>query len=260
MAVIEILKYIARRKHNRFSLVATARSLGPKMTNKVVNMQSQMSVLSAMIFLGAPAISLAQGAGSGRAESWEFSAGAIYQDSESASGTGGSSFSMDSELGFAFNVGYNLTDKLALSADFDFIRPDYTAVIANENDPNDTINVNHTLSQFNGRFKGTFNFLEGPFSPFVEVGAGWTYFDSNVASGPPITGCYWHPYWGYICANYYDTFSGTEVTYGGAVGFRYDIAGGGFIKAGYSVYEVDLGGDASNPQLSTVRLEYGWRF
>jgi opacity protein-like surface antigen len=211
-----------------------------------------------VLLLALPGISLAQG--SNRARTWEFSIGGLYQDSESASGTGGSSFDMDSALGLGFNIGYNLTTKFALGADFDFLEPDYTATLADENDPSNTLTVRHSLSQFNGRFKATLHFMEGPFSPFVEVGAGWTYFDSNVADGPPQTGCYWHPYWGYICANYYDTISETELTYGGAVGFRFDFAGGSFVKANYSIYEVDVSGAGADPQLATARVEYGWRF
>jgi hypothetical protein len=212
----------------------------------------------AVLFFALPGISLAQG--SGRAQTWEFAVGGLYQDSESANGAGGSSFEMDSALGLAFNIGYNLTSKFSLSADFDFLEPDYTAILADENNPLNTQTIRHTLSQFIGRFKGTLNLMEGPFSPFVEVGAGWAFLDSNVADGPPVTGCYWHPYWGYICSNYYDTISETEMTYGGAVGFRFEFAGGSFVKANYSIYEVDVSGDGADPQLATARLEYGWRF
>lgn len=213
---------------------------------------------SALLLLMLSGAAVAQGYG--RAQSWEFSMGGLYQDSESANGTGGSSFKMDSALGLAFNIGYNLNDRITLSADFDFLEPDYTAILADENDPTNTQRINHSLSEFIGRFKGTFNFMEGPFSPFVEVGAGWAYFDSNVADGPPVTGCWWHPYWGYICSNYYDTISETEMTWGGAVGFRYDFAGGGFLRANYSLYEVDIDGAGADPQLRTLRVEYGWRF
>jgi hypothetical protein len=96
---------------------------------------------------------------------------------------------MDSALGLAFNIGYNLTSKFSLSADFDFLEPDYTAILAN--DPSNTQTIRHSLSQFIGRFKGTLNLMEGPFSPFVEV---------------------------------------------------------------------DVSGDGADPQLASVRLEYGWRF
>ena len=205
----------------------------------------------------APAIALAQTGN--RAQSWDFSVGGIYQQGDSAAGEGGSSFKVDSAFGFGFNVGYNLTDMFNISADFDFLRPDYKAVLVNETDPTDTLTIDHSMSQFNGRLKGTLNFMQGPFVPYVEVGYGWTYLDSNVADGPPQTGCWWHPWWGYICSNFYNTVSSTETSYGGGLGFRYEIRGGAFVKLSYNLWKLQAGGDAAEPEMETVRLEYGWR-
>jgi opacity protein-like surface antigen len=194
----------------------------------------------AVLLLALPSVTLAQGNSSrGKANSWEFTLGGIYQYGERASGTGGSSLDMSSDLGFAFNLGYHFTNKLALGADFDFLSPSYTAIIADENDPSNTQRIDHKLSQFNGRLKGTCNFIDGPFTPFVEVGLGWTYMDSNVANGPPVTGCWWDPWWGYICSGFYQTFSGTDFSYGGSLGARYDIAGGSFIRASDTLQPVN---------------------
>lgn len=215
----------------------------------------------AVLVLVAPALAYAQNFGStGRAQSWEFSIGGIYQEGDSSSGEGGSSLNVDGELGIAFNVGYNFNERLLLGADFDFIKPDYQAVLVDENNPLNTTTINHSWSQFNGRLKGTFNFMEGPFTPYVEAGIGWTYIDSNVVDGPPITGCWWHPWWGYICSNFYNTFSSTEFSYGAGLGLRYDFVGGSFIKGSYSLWKLDTGGSAADPELKSWRLEYGWRF
>jgi opacity protein-like surface antigen len=213
------------------------------------------------ILLAVPGLSYGQRSISGdRAESWEFSVGAIYQDGERTGGDGGSSLQIDSEIGLAFNIGYNFSDKLALSGDFDYLRPDYTAVLADATDPTNTRQVSHSAEQFNARFKGTYNFVDGPVTPFVEIGFGWTYLDSNVVSGPPVTGCWYHPLWGYICQNYYNTFSSTEFSYGASVGVRFELGTGSFIRASYSAYELDISGDAVKPELTSYKLEYGWRF
>ena len=215
-------------------------------------------LVTIVLLMMSPVLTLAQG--SGRAGNWDFSIGAIYQDRETSNGVGGSSLAIDDALGLGFNIGYNFTNKLSLGADFDFLRPDYTAIIVNVNDPNDTRRIDHTLSQFNGRFKGTFNFLDGPFTPFVEIGAGWTYIDSNVANGPPITGCWWDPWWGERCALFYNTFTSTDFTYGGGLGLRYEFAGGSFIRGNFSVYKLDTGSNSADPELRSFRVEYGWRF
>ena len=75
--------------------------------------------------------------GSSRAQTWDFSLGAIYQQGDSASGDGGSSLEVDDAWGLGLNIGYNFTDHLNLSADFDFLRPDFTAVVIAEPNPPD---------------------------------------------------------------------------------------------------------------------------
>lgn len=96
--------------------------------------------------------------------------------------------------------------------------------------------------------------------PFVEDGIGWSYIDSNVASGPPQGICWWHPWWGYICELFVDTLSSTEFSYGGALGFRYELVGNSFVKASYNYWLLDTGGPRVDPILETFRIEYGWRF
>lgn len=114
-------------------------------------------LLLLVTLLSVPAITLAQG--SGRAHSWDFSVSGIYQQGDSASGDGGSSLEIDDEVGLGFNIGYNWSDNLNFSANIDFLRPDYTAIVVSESNPPDgsmqTTRTDHRLSQFNGRFKGT---------------------------------------------------------------------------------------------------------
>lgn len=214
-------------------------------------------IVIALLALALPALTFAQG---NRAGTWEWSIAAIYQDSASSGAAGGSNLKLDNELGLGFGFGYNFTDKLALSGDFEWLRPDFTATLVNENDPNDRRQINHTMSQFNGRMKGTLTFLSGPLSPYVEAGIGWSYFDSNVADGPPVTGCWWHPWWGYICEGFYNTFDSTEFTYGGALGLRYMMRGGMTLKLSVNQYWVDAGNAGGDPELNAARLELGWTF
>jgi len=210
-----------------------------------------------LLVLAAPALVNAQG---NRAGSWEWSFAGIYQDSSSSGGSGGSSLSVDSELGLGFGFNYNFNNRFALGADLEWLRPDYTAVIVLDEVPPQTETISHNLSQFNGRIKGTWNMMEGPLTPYLEAGFGWTYVDSNVADGPPQTGCWWHPWWGYICSNFWDTYDSTEFSYGGALGLRYIMRGGMMVKLSVNHYELDTGGDRTNPTLNAARLEIGWTF
>ncbi len=49
-------------------------------------------------------------------------------------------------------------------------------------------------------------------------------------------------------------------SYGGALGFRYDMVGNTFIKASYNLWKPDTGRSRADPELETFRIEYGWRF
>ncbi|NCF25650.1 MAG: outer membrane beta-barrel protein [Gammaproteobacteria bacterium] len=204
-----------------------------------------------------PGLAFAQG---NRAGAWEWSIAAIYQDSASSGAEGGSNLKLDSEWGLGINFGYNFTNKLYLGADIEWIRPDFTATLVEDAVDPRTISIDHEMYQFNGRIKGVLTFLEGPLSPFVEAGIGWSYFDSNVADGPPVTGCWWHPWWGYICQNYYSTFSSTEFSYGGALGLRYVLRGGMTLRLSVNQYWIDVGNAGGDPTLNAARLEIGWAF
>jgi opacity protein-like surface antigen len=205
-----------------------------------------------------PLTSFAQGLN--RAGGWEWSAAGVFQQSKKVGSEGGSTLDVDSGIGIGFSVGYNFSNRLTLGFDLDYLRPDYRAVLVDDQVPAGVTTIDHEFTQFNSRIKGTFNFMETPFTPFVEAGIGWTFIDSNVADGPPITGCWWHPYWGYICDSFYSTFTETSFSYGAGVGLRYQFVGGTFIKASYNVWEMDGVGSTDDPTLDAARIEFGWGF
>jgi opacity protein-like surface antigen len=197
----------------------------------------------------------------GYSDTWEWSIAAIYQDSKAMGSENGSSLKVDSAVGLGFNVGYYFTDHFSLGFDFDFLRPDYTAVLVDDTVvPVETTEIRHEMSQFNGRLKASFDFLDGPFRPFVEAGLGWSYFDSNVLDGDPIVGCWWHPWWGYICEGFYQTFNDTVFTYGVGAGFKYRFVGDSFIKMSVNQWQLDGIGAAGDEDLTGARLEFGWKF
>jgi len=219
------------------------------------------SLAIAILIIGAPGLVQAQAyrGSSDRSDTWEWSVAAIYQGSESAGGGGGSALEMDSAWGLGFNIGYNFSNRLALGGELEWLAPDYKATLVSESDPADSLVIDHHFSQFNFRFKGIFNFMEGPFTPYLEAGLGWTYMDSNVADGPPITGCWW-TWYGYVCSNYYSTYSETPFTYGGALGLRYRLQGGTLLKLSYNNYRLDNSGDSADPTLAAWRFELAWGF
>lgn len=211
-----------------------------------------------VFFLAMPGLALAQG---NRSQTWEWSIAALYQQSKNMGGGMGSSLNVKDDYGLGFNLGYNFSNNLAVGFDLDYLSPDYTAILVDDTvSPADKTTINHELTQWNGRLKGIYSFGDGVLQPFVEAGLGWSSFDSNVADGPPIVGCWWHPYWGQICSGYYNTFNNTTFTYGAGLGLRYRFRGGSFLKASYNVWELDDMGGVGDSTISGARLEFGWGF
>ncbi|MEZ5566654.1 MAG: outer membrane beta-barrel protein [Gammaproteobacteria bacterium] len=167
-----------------------------------------------------------------RAQTWDFNVGLFNSDSVTVDGEQGTGLDIDSEVGFSLGGAYNFTNRLALGLDLSWVSPRYKATfLPDTGPPLETISARLDALSIQG--KGTFNFLQGPVTPFIEVGFGWTDIDSNIANGPVSTGCWWDPWWGYICASYFDTYSDTVTTWSGAVGMRWDVNDNFGVKASY---------------------------
>jgi len=194
-----------------------------------------------------------------RARTWDLGVQLFNQDSLTVGGREGSGLDIDSEIGWGFWGNYNFTNRFALGFELNWVRPDYSATFVPEDDP-DPITIDHTLSVFNIQGKGVFNLLEGPITPYVELGFGWTDVDSNVASGPPVTGCWWDPWWGYICSNFFSTYSETLTSWSYAGGVRWDINNYWGIRGSYGVLELDTSSGTENADFDMLKLEVTWRF
>ena len=149
---------------------------------------------------------------------WEFGGELIYQDSADFESDGGSSASLDSDIGLALTFGYRLSERLELTFGLDWNNIDYTADIVAEDVPlvpdGTIIGVDGELESFTPRVGVNFNFMEGPFTPYVSGMIGYAFIDTNIPDGPPSTGCYWDPWYGQICGTWQDTRSTEEFTYG----------------------------------------------
>ncbi len=193
-----------------------------------------------------------------RAQTWEFGIDVIAMSSENLSGTEGSALNVDSEIGWGFMAGYNFTNRFALAFDANWFRPDYSASRIIENTRAiDTIQAELDIVNF--QLKGVFNVLDRALTPFVELGVGWTDVDSNIITGPPTTGCWWDPWWGYICDTFFTTYGDTRTSYMAAAGLRWDLPNGLSLKAAYARQEVDTSRATDDASLDTWRVQLSWR-
>ncbi len=212
-----------------------------------------------IILISALALSATAVAQNDRSDMWEF--GLIISDmsSEALSADMGSSIAIDGDTGFGLSVAYNISNRFAVGADFIWSSPKYTAVLTPDG-PGIPEVINHKMDLFTYTFTGTWNLLDGPLTPYLEANYGWTNIDSNIADQPPITGCWWDPWWGYVCDTFYSTYSKTRTSYGGAAGLRWDSGNGWTLKASYGFLEIDTSKATEKANMDVIRVDLAWLF
>jgi len=191
-----------------------------------------------------------------RYRNWEASLLLQYQTSTSNDFDNGSAIDIDSSTGFGFGFGWNWTERLHLGYRFSLNKPDYSATIVPEDPEEPPQTINYDMSKNSHQFNVTYHFLKGPLTPFIQGGIGWTKLDSNILSRPPTTGCWWDPWWGYICATTWETFKTSQFTYNLGLGLRWDINGALFMRGMWNRQFISL--DNGNMDFDTITLEGGF--
>lgn len=224
------------------------------------------SLLVALIGLGAAlaagtAAAQALGGPSGRGQNWEFYGGLRSQFSEDIGFQGGSQVEVDDDLGFAFGGGYNFDEHLNVSGELAWGNPDYDGTLVSAEDPPEqSVRLAGELDVLALSATATWHFLEGPLTPYVSGTLGYTWIDTNIATGPPETFCWWDPWWGYVCDTFVDTKDEESFTYGLGVGVRWDFDRGWFGRLSYEERWLDVGNANGTPSFGTVHLDVGSKF
>ena len=198
-----------------------------------------------------------------RGDRWQFSVPINFTFSQSIDGQGESSVDVNNDVGWGFAFGYNLTENFYLGGEVTWLRAGYDATIPydddNDQNPDGTTRIGGTLDASSFQAVGQYNFLEGSLlTPFVRANLGGTYTDSNIASGPPVGSCWWHPWWGYICNSWIPTYDRTSFSFGGGIGVRADVSRSFFLELSYNGLWVDFAD--STPGFDGIRLNVGWLF
>ena len=181
---------------------------------------------------------------------WEFGGELIYQDSQDIDGDNGSSASIDSDIGLALTFGYRFSERVELTMGLDWNNVDYTAELVSGTLPI-SVGVDGELESFTPRVGVNFNFMEGPFTPYVNGTIGYTFIDTNIPTGPVQGGCWWDPWYGQICGTWQNTRSLEEFVYGAGVGVRYDVNDAWSVKFEYQKRWIDAD---SSPEFDQLKL------
>ena len=186
---------------------------------------------------------------------WEASLLIGNQSSASATADNGASLDLDSEFGWGFSVGWNMTPKWNFSWTFMLVEPSYSATIVPENPEIPPQTLNYSATRYANQLNATYHFLRGPITPFIEAGIGYSKLDSNVPSAPPVTGCWWDPWWGYICNTTWSTYDSSEFTWNVGLGLRWDVNGALFVRGAWN--REFFSGDRADLDFDTLNLEAG---
>ena len=198
----------------------------------------------------------------GRRGRYEITLQPRYAASKEIDADGGSKLELDPAPGFGFGFGYNFTNNIALHLDASWTRADYQAKITTTDSggiSTGTTTVGGTIDTTTVALNLSYYFLNGPLTPFIVGGIGWTWVDSNMPSGPPQGVCWWDPWYGYICTAYQDTYTKDYFSYNLGLGARWDVFPGFFLRGSVGWQWVDLG-RAGTTDFMGGRLDLGYMF
>ena len=231
----------------------------------MVWMMTQTLTRRIMTTISAAALAAALLAVAGAAEAqdregrWELYLGPFYQLGTSIDGREGTGLDTNDEFGFALGGGYNFTDQLATTFGLQWAGVDYDATALDEDGA--PVDIRGSYDSFTLSGNLVYYFTDGKLAPYVGAGIGWTWIDTNVPSGPPITWCWWDPWWGYVCSTSYPTEVRDAFSYQATLGLRYEFDNDRtFLRLGYVSQWMGFDSAGDTPRFDVIVLDFGWMF
>jgi hypothetical protein len=208
--------------------------------------------------LAALAISAsAEAADADRAQRWEATLQSRYTGSETVKFDNGATADVNGSTGFGFGFAYNFDNKRAAGIDFAWNSLNYAGTATQTGGA--TATVSATAYTSSALLNGTYHFIDGPFTPYVSGILGFTYTDTGIPAGV-TTGCWWYPWYGYICGPVTYSRTSTDFTYGVGAGLRWDVTPGFFLKGGVQQQWITMGAASGTPTFTMGRFDIGFKF
>jgi opacity protein-like surface antigen len=161
-------------------------------------------------------------------------------------------FTIDTSDLFGFTWGYNYGSHLNINLEMALGQPDYKATWGPSK-------LSGTADMWTGDLNAEYNILKKRFTPFVGVGIGFLYFDSNIPEGDPDIWCWWDYYWGYVCTASQSTHTSTQFTWNATAGLRWEVTDRMLVKASYKAMWTKVG-QSGNQLFPQYSLSAGWLF
>jgi len=190
-----------------------------------------------------------------RAHSLEFILPVILTPSTHFNGQGGSSADINSNLGFGLGLNYNVNNHFQVGGLFSWSYQNYTANIVDTTGA--TTKATGTLSSSTIGLNATYFFMPSGTSPYVTGGFGSTFVDTNIPNGLPATGCWYDPWYGYVCNTYVPTKTQTALSYTAGAGMRFELNRTFSLQGSYNRAWWAL--SSSTPSIDVWRLDFVFR-
>ncbi|GKS59350.1 hypothetical protein YTPLAS18_28770 [Nitrospira sp.] len=196
-----------------------------------------------------------------RSHRWEVLLSPQYTLSRNIGFQGGTNVKIEDSFGFGIQIGYNFNDHVNLGGLFSWSRPDYqgTAQPAPPTPLAGTRPINGTIETSTFGMVLTYNVFKGPLTPYLDALVAGTYVDTDIVSGPPVNGCFWYPWYGYICGPVFPTKHDTFLAYGFGAGLRWDVNPMFLVRGGFRQQFVDIS-NTGTPSFSVFRVDVGFKF
>jgi hypothetical protein len=194
-----------------------------------------------------------------RIKKWEVYLAPQITDSKDLQFDNGASANIEKDSSLGFGFGYNINSHIELALEFVSNNSNYTSTAIPENPTQSPVTNRGSLYTSTVNFGFTFNFLSTPFTPYVTANLGSTYIDSGVFTGNVVSGCWYYPYWGYVCGPVAQTYTSTELSYGAALGLRYDFNRKLFMKGEARKSYIDSNSN-NDPDFDSLRFIFGFMF
>jgi opacity protein-like surface antigen len=193
-----------------------------------------------------------------RTRTYEFYMSPIFTDSKSLSFEGGTTARTDQGYGFGIGFAYNFSQHLNAGVELAWSEVYYRTTLQPVG-PGSGVNSSGFFDTGTLRFKGDWNILATPLTPFLTGGAGWTHIYTDIPVGPPQNSCWYYPWYGPVCTTYVPTQNTTKFSYNGGAGIRADL-GSYMLRGLVNAQYVDIGGSQGQGFWTQYRLDFGFRF
>jgi opacity protein-like surface antigen len=190
-----------------------------------------------------------------RDEGWEVGLDVVYQDHSKLDFNGGTTVDLNTDVGLSLTFGYRISSQLELQFALDWSNVGYSANLIPQTGP--SVGVDGSYQAFTPRANVQWNFMDGPITPFVMGGVGYSFIDTNIPNGRPSTGCWWDPWYGYICTSVQPTKSVDSFVYQIGAGVRWDVSDYTSARFAIENHWIDFGG---NGTASTIQAKLGFAY